>query len=84
MPDSSSTPLCSKTCSGAVIPAAVIAATSRLSLLPAASVRGFPVGVAVSIASRIRGEGGISGMGGCKIGSLRGLVQAGNAGPRSP
>ena len=23
-------------------------------------------------------------MGGCKIGSLRGLVQAGNAGPRSP
>src|SRR6266487_2013577 len=34
--------------------------------------------------SRIRGEGGISGMGGCKIGSRRGLVQAGNAGPRSP
>src|SRR5882672_7002615 len=29
------------------IPAAVIAATSRLSMLPAASVRGFPVGVAV-------------------------------------
>ena len=34
--------------------------------------------------SRIRGDGGISGLGGCKIGSLPGLVQAGNAGPRSP
>ena len=34
--------------------------------------------------SRMRGEGGISGLGGCKIGSLRGLGRAGNAGPRSP
>jgi hypothetical protein len=34
--------------------------------------------------SRIRGDGGISGLGGCKIGSLPGLVRAGNAGPRSP
>jgi hypothetical protein len=33
---------------------------------------------------RIRGDGGISGLGGCKIGSRPGLVQAGNAGPRSP
>ena len=33
--------------------------------------------------SRICGEGGISGMGGCKIGSRRGLGHAGNAGPRS-
>ena len=32
---------------------------------------------------RICGDGGISGLGGCKIGSRPGLVQAGNAGPRS-
>ena len=50
----------------------------------ASSICGFPVGVAVITRWRIRGEGGISGLGGCKIGSRRGLVQAGNAGPRSP
>ena len=33
---------------------------------------------------RICGDGGISGLGGCKIGSRPGPVQAGNAGPRSP
>ena len=33
---------------------------------------------------RMCGEGGISGLGGCKIGSRPGPVQAGNAGPRSP
>lgn len=32
---------------------------------------------------RTCGNGGISGLGGCKIGSRPGLVQAGNAGPRS-
>jgi hypothetical protein len=33
--------------------------------------------------SRMRGDGGIAGLGGCKIGSGPGLVRAGNAGPRS-
>ena len=33
---------------------------------------------------RICGDGGISGLGGCKIGSRPGPVQAGNAGSRSP
>ena len=85
MPDGSSTPLCSKTCLGAV----------RYRRLSSRSRPGFPCSrlrqsaasqsVSRSMArSRIRGEGGISGLGGCKIGSLRGLVQAGNAGPRSP
>ncbi len=33
--------------------------------------------------SRMRGEGGISGLGGCKIGSLRGLLQDGKRGTQA-
>jgi hypothetical protein len=61
---------------------AVISWPAACTWLP--SIRGFEVGVAVYRAFEDPREGGISGMGGCKIGSRRGLVQAGNAGPRSP
>ena len=65
------------------MPAAVIAIASRPSM-PGPCQSAASQSASRSIArSRIRGEGGISGMGGRKIGSLRGLGQAGNAGPRS-